>query len=120
MCGLVLDEPACPRLPPACSLTWRAWQIACRCCKTCRIDCTTAPSDRGQLSAIPYPCKGDSPKSRRQVTGTEFARPTIPKLDVSARNPNVHTSEKEIVMNIVWLVGAVVIVLAILSFFGLR
>lgn len=31
-----------------------------------------------------------------------------------------HISEEMIMNNIVWLVGAVVIVLAILSFFGLR
>jgi hypothetical protein len=38
----------------------------------------------------------------------------------SARGAGSPTDRREIMNNIIWLVGAVVIVLAILSFFGLR
>jgi|EndMetStandDraft_4_1072995.scaffolds.fasta_scaffold809355_1 hypothetical protein len=47
-----------------------------------------------------------------------------PKMELSPENAVYHptvSNKKEIAMyNIVWLVGAVVIILAVLSFFGLR
>lgn len=38
----------------------------------------------------------------------------------SARGAGSSSNRREIMNNIIWLVGAVVIVIAILSFFGLR
>jgi hypothetical protein len=42
------------------------------------------------------------------------------RLAFSVRGAGSPANRREIMNNIIWLVGAVVIVLAILSFFGLR